>query len=84
MIYLEAKFSPGSLLLIYGDDGVGIPSEEKDKIFKRGYGKNTGYGLFLIREILSITGLSIQESGIPGEGARFEIHVPEGSYRTMA
>jgi PAS domain S-box-containing protein len=80
-ITLEAAPSQGSLVLVYRDDGAGIPPEEKGEIFNRGYGKNTGYGLFLIREILSITGLSIRESGSPGEGARFEIHVPEGSYR---
>jgi PAS domain S-box-containing protein len=80
-ITLEAVPSPGSLLLVYQDNGAGIPPEEKAEIFNRGYGKNTGYGLFLIREILSITGLSIKESGTPGEGARFEIHVPEGSFR---
>ncbi|MDG6256980.1 MAG: PAS domain S-box protein [Methanomicrobiaceae archaeon] len=63
------------------DDGVGISGAEKKRIFSRGYGKNTGYGLFLIREILAITGLSIRECGIPGEGARFEITVPPGLYR---
>jgi signal transduction histidine kinase len=80
-ITLEAVPSPGSLVLVYQDNGAGIPPEEKGEIFNRGYGKNTGYGLFLIREILSITGLSIKESGTQGEGARFEIHVPEGSFR---
>ena len=80
-IALEAGQPDGSLVLVYRDDGAGIPSGEKEEIFKRGYGKNTGYGLFLIREILSITGLSIEESGTPGEGVRFLIRVPEGSYR---
>jgi signal transduction histidine kinase len=80
-ITLEAVPSPGSLVLVYQDNGAGIPPEAKGEIFNRGYGKNTGYGLFLIREILSITGLSIKESGTPGEGARFEIHVPDGSFR---
>ena len=80
-ITLEAVLSPGSLVLVYQDNGAGIPLEEKGEIFNRGYGKNTGYGLFLIREILSITGLSIKESGTPGEGARFEIHVPDGGFR---
>jgi PAS domain S-box-containing protein len=69
------------LFMIFQDNGVGIPAEEKRKIFERGYGKNTGLGLFLIREVLSITGISIQENGIEGEGARFEIHVPKGAYR---
>ena len=64
------------------DDGVGIPVEEKEKIFERGFGKNTGLGLFLSREILAITGITIRETGEPGRGARFEIVVPKGMYRS--
>ncbi|UCE91129.1 MAG: PAS domain S-box protein [Methanobacteriota archaeon] len=63
------------------DDGVGVPAEDKERIFERGYGKNTGLGLFLIREVLAITGFSIEETGEEGKGARFEITVPEGRYR---
>ncbi|PKL57911.1 MAG: sensor histidine kinase, partial [Methanomicrobiales archaeon HGW-Methanomicrobiales-5] len=43
----------------------------------RGFGKHTGLGLFLSREILSITGISITETGTPDKGVRFEIHVPK-------
>jgi len=53
----------------------------KEKIFNRGVGKNTGLGLFLVREILSITGITIRECGVEGKGARFEIAVPKGAYR---
>lgn len=63
------------------DDGIGIPGGEKELIFRRGFGKNTGFGLFLIREILSITGITVTETGEEGRGARFEIAVPEGAYR---
>ena len=70
-----------SLTLIIEDNGAGIPAENKAKIFERGFGKNTGLGLFLVKEILSITGMSIRETGIPGNGARFEITVPKGTYR---
>ena len=70
------------LTIICADDGVGIPREEKELIFKRGYGKQTGLGLFLSREILSITGISIAETGEPGTGARFEITVPPGAFRS--
>lgn len=63
------------------DDGVGIPDDKKEKIFERGYGRNTGMGLFLSREILSITGITIRETGEPGKGARFEIIVPGGMFR---
>jgi hypothetical protein len=31
---------------------------------------------------LSITGITIRETGEPGKGARFEIVVPNGSYRS--
>ncbi len=69
--------------IVYDDDGDGVPVDMKDLIFEQGYGRNTGYGLFLAREILSITGLSIRETGVPGEGARFEILVPKGAVRRV-
>jgi signal transduction histidine kinase len=72
---------PKSVAIVFGDNGIGIPEADKERIFKKGFGKNTGLGLFLSREILSITGLSIQETGVYGQGARFEILVPEGKFR---
>jgi PAS domain S-box-containing protein len=68
-------------VVVCEDDGVGVPSDEKEKIFGQGYGKNTGLGLFLCREILAITDMTIHENGGPGKGARFEIKVPKGMYR---
>ncbi|MDD1772949.1 MAG: PAS domain S-box protein [Methanomassiliicoccales archaeon] len=70
------------LKLTWEDDGCGIPKDQKELIFERGYGKNTGLGLFLSREILGITGITIVENGVPGKGARFEMLVPEGCHRT--
>jgi len=69
------------LIIVWEDNGVGIPAEEKNQIFERGYGKNTGLGMFLAREILAITNMTIMENGIPGQGARFEIAVPKDGYR---
>ena len=80
-IRFSLKKSGADLVILCEDDGNGIPAEEKEKIFDRGFGKNTGLGLFLSREILSITGIKIQETGEPGKGARFEIIVPQGSFR---
>ena len=71
----------GTLVVICEDDGAGICEEDKPRLFTRGFGKNTGLGLFLAREILMFTGITIRETGIPGKGARFEMHVPEGAYR---
>ena len=67
--------------IVCEDDGEGISPEIKSRIFTRGFGKNTGYGLFLAREILDITGIAIRENGEPGKGARFEITVPAGGCR---
>jgi len=73
----------GDLTLIWEDDGTGIPAEDKERIFNQGFGKNTGLGLFLIREILGITGITIAERGEPGKGARFEMRVPRGAFRVL-
>ncbi len=73
--------SEDGLDLLFEDNGIGIPFDEKEKIFERGYGKNIGYGLFMAREILAITELTIRETGEPGKGARYEIHVPKRFYR---
>jgi K+-sensing histidine kinase KdpD len=69
------------LLVICEDDGNGIPPDRKEKIFHRQLFQNSGLDMYLSREILSITGISIRETGTFGKGARFEIRVPEGAYR---
>ncbi len=73
--------SAEGIVIVWEDDGVGIPADRKERIFIRGFGRNRGYGLFLIREILAITGMTIRETGEAGKGARFEIAVPEDAYR---
>ncbi len=80
-IVFYLRETPDGLVIVCEDDGTGIPEDEKEKIFMRGFGRNTGLGLFLAREILSISGISIRETGEPGKGARFEIQVPTGAYR---
>ena len=79
LVTLDEK--PEDLVIFWNDDGVGVPEDEKEKIFERGFGKNTGLGLFLVREILDITSITIQETGEPGKGVRFEMTVPKGMYR---
>jgi PAS domain S-box-containing protein len=68
--------------IIVEDDGSGVPERYKEAIFVRKHYKNTGFGLYLSREILGITGLSIRENGRPGTGARFEIIIPRLNFRT--
>ncbi len=74
----------GDLKITVRDDGVGVPYDLKEKIFDHGYGSNTGLGLFLVREILGITGMEINEVGEPGKGAVFEIQIPADNVREAA
>jgi len=79
-IQVSSHQAGSDLVVVWEDNGTGIAPEDKDQIFDRGFGKNTGLGLFLVREILSLTGITIRETGEPGRGARFEIVVPQGAY----
>jgi len=80
-ISVYPRVSDKELSIFFEDDGVGVSPSQKHEIFKRGVGKNTGMGLFLTAEILAITGITIEENGISGTGARFEIRIPAGTWR---
>nr|WP_319540448.1 chemotaxis protein CheB [uncultured Methanospirillum sp.] len=81
-IHFFTREQDGRYIIICEDNGGGIPEDQKSLIFNHGYGKHTGIGLFLAQEILSITGLSIHECGVEGTGAKFEIMIPPGKFRT--
>ncbi|GEM_PF-1526570 len=80
-ISISCQSQNDEYLILYEDDGVGIPDTDKELIFGRGHGKNTGMGLFLAREILGMYGMHIIENGIEKNGARFEIQVPRDKVR---
>ena len=67
--------------LIIEDDGVGIPAEKKQEIFEYDAGQHAGIGLFICRQIVEVTDMTIRETGTGGRGARFVIHIPHGGYR---
>lgn len=81
IIRFAVAASGSGMVVMCEDDGDGIPSADKGRIFDRGFGKNTGMGLFLAREILSLTGIAIRETGVQGKGARFEMVVPDKACR---
>ncbi len=72
------KNASGDLQLIYEDDGVGIPKEHKEQLFKQGFstGGSTGFGLFLSKKMVEVYGWTITEEGKPGEGAKFIMRIP--------
>jgi len=73
------KADANNLRLIYEDDGVGIPSENKQRVFKQGFstGGGTGYGLNLIQKMIDVYGWEIQENGEGGKGAKFVVTIPK-------
>lgn len=66
--------------IIIEDNGTGLMEAMKDQIFVQRE-DSFGRGLFLAHEIISLTGISIRETGTPGTGARFELLVPPEGYR---
>ncbi len=80
-IRLSSEMMGSDLILVYEDDGVGISDDQKSGIFTEGFEKNSGFGLFIAREILAITHLAVREIGVPGKGVRFEIRVNEGFWK---
>jgi signal transduction histidine kinase len=70
------------ILRIQGD-GIGIPPENKEQIFTRGFGSNSGDGLFFVHQILDLNGMSIRETGTYGDGAQFDICIPSGAFREI-
>jgi len=78
-IRIHHEESQDQLRLIYEDDGVGIPKENKAKLFTEGFttGKGSGYGLYLIRRMVETYGWTIEETGTSGKGAEFTINIPK-------
>ena len=80
-IFVSSRETGQGLILTCEDNGAGITPGDKMHLFEQGFGRHTGLGLFLCREILSITGITLTENGKPGGGACFEMNVPKGVYR---
>jgi signal transduction histidine kinase len=80
-IWVNEEHDGDEVRIVLRDNGTGISVEDKANLFKEGYGKVHGLGLFLSREILDITGITITETGEPGEGARFDMRVPRNAFR---
>ena len=58
------------------DDGIGIPADERDDVFERGYSTGddgTGFGLPIVHEIVDAHGWTIHVTDGSDGGARFEI-----------
>lgn len=67
------------------DNGVGIPNEIKDEIFKKGFSarrsqRGTGMGLYVVSEILREHGGRIHYDSTVGRGTTFFVNIPLKRY----
>ncbi len=79
-VFLEGDRS-GRAILVFADNGTGVPAADKERIFEYGYDKGASGGLFFAREILALTGITITYIYESGKGARFEMQIPEERFR---
>ncbi len=61
------------LLLLLEEKGASIPAEKKNPVLVGGYPDNRGHELLLAKEILSITGITLNETGMKEQGIRCEM-----------
>ncbi|MBR1368963.1 hypothetical protein RJ53_05370 [Methanocalculus chunghsingensis] len=71
----------GDLCILCEDDGAGFDPTLIPSLFLNGKREGSGLGLLLIREILSITGISIEALPSQMGGAGFRIRVPHDRWR---
>ncbi|KXA92234.1 hypothetical protein AKJ64_03685 [candidate division MSBL1 archaeon SCGC-AAA259E17] len=78
-VRISNESTDGEMVCIIEDDGKGIPDEEKDKIFEKGYKKGenagTGLGMYLVKEITDTYGGSVEVRDSELGGARFDVHL---------
>jgi signal transduction histidine kinase len=69
------------------DKGIGISSEEKQRIFEKFYRvgneetrktKGTGLGLYIVKNIVKLHGGSVDIKSELGQGSTFIVKIPQG------
>ncbi|MBQ3104785.1 MAG: HAMP domain-containing histidine kinase [Lachnospiraceae bacterium] len=82
-VYVQRRET--EVLLQVKDNGIGIPKEEQEKIWKRFYqvdasrsdeDAGTGLGLAMVRQIARLHGGYMTLESIPDTGSEFTLHLP--------
>jgi signal transduction histidine kinase len=64
-------------------DGCSIPADQRKQLFDQHGDSPALRGLFIAREILSLTGIRLAESGETDRGLRFELEIPASYFRYL-
>ncbi len=90
-IALRINVKNGALNVEVEDQGIGIPDEERENVFKKFYRTNntkdtlgTGLGLHIVREYLDLVGGSIEFESEVGKGTLFRVQLPKNELITVA
>lgn len=80
-VTIEVAGDPDGIRLAVEDDGPGLSKAAQESIFERfaqapGTKGGTGLGLAIVREAARLHGGRATVQSDPGEGARFELHLP--------
>jgi signal transduction histidine kinase len=78
-IALELAAANGAVEVAVEDNGPGVPSDERDHIFRPFFsrdGGGTGLGLAIAHELANALGGSVELHSEPGRGSRFRLVLP--------
>ncbi|HLG73072.1 MAG TPA: ATP-binding protein [Chloroflexota bacterium] len=86
-VSIRLTSGPDEIQFSVADRGIGIPEDQRERIFERFYrvdnsaarkAKGTGLGLFIVRAIIEAHGGRIWVDSTPGQGSTFHIALPRG------
>ncbi len=86
-VNISLSSAPEEIHFSVSDRGVGIPENQRERIFDRFYrvdnsaarkAKGTGLGLFIVRAIVEAHGGRIWVDSAPGQGSTFHVVLPRG------
>lgn len=88
VFHINTERNKDGVLLILGDNGVGILPEELSRIFEKGftgsngrdYGRSTGMGLYLCRKLCDKLGIGLRAESEYGGGTRMILEFPISNY----
>jgi two-component system phosphate regulon sensor histidine kinase PhoR len=84
-VELRVRSENGSCLIEVADEGLGIPAEERDRIFEKFYRLDpqqtqgvggSGLGLYICRELVERMEGRLHVESEPGKGSRFTVELP--------
>jgi PAS domain S-box-containing protein len=85
-VTVSGQRRPGAIELLVADEGVGIPEQERERIFRKFFrgssavlSGGTGLGLFITRGLVTAMGGRIWVDSTEGEGSTFGLELPSGS-----